>query len=127
MNITSKLAAIATVTLIAASAGKAASTGAASTSSGKVSVIQVMMILDKANTDSASRQILTAYLAGLGEAAGVLINASSTAKCEKSLRLTPKIVREVLRKAVPDKSTWQETAATPFIVNDMIQRAGCKE
>lgn len=101
-----------------------------STSGGRISVAQVMDILDRAGSDGHAAQLLQAYLGGLGESAGVLISATdATGKpyvtCERSMALDAGLVKKVLAKAAPDKRSWGETAATPLIVNALVTRAGC--
>ena len=102
-----------------------------STSTGRVSVAQVMDALDRAGSDDKAAQLLTAYLAGLGESAGILLSATNAegkpyVTCERPVALDDKLVRAVLKKAAPDKAIWTETAATPLIVSALVSRAGCR-
>ena len=52
------------------------SSAAPSTSQGLVSVAQVIGMLDEESTDRKAQQILTAYLAGTGKAASVVLQTS---------------------------------------------------
>lgn len=103
---------------------------AASTAKGQISVTQVMAMLDQVSSNPTAGQVLTAYLAGVGETAAVVIDlaaktdGSPLAACRTRITLDDKAVRHSL-EAQP-KNQWQQTAATPLIVRDMIRRAGCK-
>ena len=101
-----------------------------STSQGQISVTQVMEMLDKAPTNPTARQVLTAYLAGLGETASAMIDASTIGAprlaCKGRLQLDAPAVRRVLEAIPPATHRWDETPATPIIVRDLIQRAGCR-
>ena len=102
-----------------------------STSSGQISVAQVMDVVSRVDSDANSAMLLAAYLGGLGETAGVLLSATdATGKpyvtCERSMALDAKLVSSVLKKAAPDKASWPETAATPLIVSALVSRAGCR-
>ncbi len=101
-----------------------------STSKGQLSVAQLVDILQSAETDPARRQVLTAYLAGLGETVGLMIdNAGSygaSIRCERPMSLDVGTVTEALRRSAGDQSRWGETAATPILVADMVERAGCR-
>lgn len=97
-----------------------------STSHGQISVAQVMEMLDKAPKENTARQVLTAYLAAVGETAGALVDAAGkTAFCKTQFVLSDRIARKALETA-GDKTNWAETPATPLIVQDMITRSGCK-
>lgn len=102
----------------------------ASTSQGQISVSQVMEMLDKAPTNPTARQVLTAYLAGLGETASAMIDASTSSApriaCKSRLQLDASAVRRTLEAVPPATHRWDETPATPIIVRDLIQRAGCR-
>ncbi len=115
--------------LFAAFSGLASpSTAAPSTAQGQVSVAQVIEMLDKAPTERVARQVLTAYLSGLGEAAGVLLTAGSDARlarCSKALSLSDAQARQALAAAGRRKDR-NEIAATPLLLNDMIKRAACR-
>lgn len=104
------------------------SVAAPSTAQGQVSVAQVVEMLDKAPAERVARQVLTAYLSGLGEAAGVLLTARSDAKlarCSKPLSLSDSQARQALAAASRRKDR-NEIAATPLLLSDMIKRAGCR-
>lgn len=104
------------------------SVGAPSTAQGQVSVAQVVEMLDKAPAERVARQVLTAYLSGLGEAAGVLLTAGGDAKlarCSKALSLNDAQARQALAAASRRKDR-NEIAATPLLLSDMIKRAGCR-
>lgn len=106
------------------------SMAAASTAKGRISVTQVMAMLDQASSNPTASQVLTAYLAGVGETAAVIIDVaaktdgSPLAVCRTRIILDDKAVRRALEAQPKDR--WQQTAATPLIVRDMIKRAGCK-
>ncbi|MDX7324768.1 hypothetical protein SJ307_22845, partial [Providencia rettgeri] len=51
-----------------------ASMAAASTAKGQISVTQVMAMLDQASSNPTAGQVLTAYLAGVGETAAIIID-----------------------------------------------------
>jgi hypothetical protein len=102
------------------------SLAASSTSKGEISVTQVVEMIREAPKNPAAKQVLVAYLLGVGETAGMLLNASPVTACKSTLRLDSLGVRYVLETAVPDRSRWQETAATPLIVKDLIARADCR-
>lgn len=97
---------------------------APSTSRGQISVAQVIQMLDKAPADRVAEQVLTAYLAGVGEAAGIAVDIGR-ASCAKTLNLTADHVRQAVRTAA-GKPDAAEVAATPLIVRDMLERAKCK-
>ncbi len=97
---------------------------ASSTSRGQISVAQVIEMLDKAPTDRVAQQVLTAYLAGVGEAAGVAVDIGR-ASCARTLNLTADHVRQAISASV-GKPDVAETWATPLIVRDMLARAKCK-
>jgi hypothetical protein len=111
-----------------------------STAQGQISVAQVMEMLDQAPTSPAANQLLTAYLAGLGEATGALFetgavkgvmksaanNSAVQPACKGRFSLDDRTVRQALEIAVPEHNRRSETAATPLIVQDMLRRAGCQ-
>ncbi|MGJ4890648.1 chlorophyllide reductase [Bradyrhizobium sp. HKCCYLR20261] len=100
------------------------SSAASSTSQGLISVAQVIQMLEKAPTDRTAQQVLTAYLAGVGEAAGA-VASMGRATCRTSLNLSAAQAGQALSSAAaaPDAA---QTPATPLIVRDMLDRAGCK-
>lgn len=97
---------------------------APSTSRGQISVAQVIQMLDKAPADRVAEQVLTAYLAGVGEAAGIAVDIGR-ASCARTLNLAADHVRQAVSVAA-GKPDAAEVAATPLIVRDMLERARCK-
>jgi len=96
---------------------------APTTSRGQISVAQVVEMLEKASTDRTARQVLTSYLAGVGEAASAVVSMGS-ASCRTSLSLNAATVGQTIRSAAGGRDAG-ETPATPLIVRDMLNRAGC--
>src|SRR5437868_8406098 len=92
-----------TFLLVAALYGASAPSSAApSTPKGEVSVAQVEEMLGKASTDKTARQVLMAYLAGMGEAVGMLVAAGSDAQlasCKGRLSLSAAEARQALEAA----------------------------
>lgn len=118
---------VATLSLVPA-LGAPLAFAAPSTSRGQISVAQVMEMLDKAPNETTARQVLTAYLAGVGETAGALADdagEAAPAACKTRLSLSDKTARKAL-EAEADKASWSDTPATPLIVRDMVSRAGCR-
>lgn len=114
--------------LLAAAAPAMAATS--STSKGQISVAQVMEMLDRADSDTHAGQLVYAYLGGIGESAGVLLNATDAkgkayVRCSKPMALDARLVRDVLSNGAPDSKSWGETAATPLIVSALVNMAGC--
>ncbi len=101
-----------------------------STATGRISVGQVMEMIEKANSSPIARQTLVAYVAGVGEAAGAIVdtigNASRTVSCRRSFSLDTGSVRAALEAGAPRQDNWSQTPATPLIIADMIKRAGCR-
>lgn len=93
---------------------------ASSTDRGEISVAQVREMLEAAASKPQARQLLVAYLAGVGETAGIL------AKCKSNLNLDTAVVAAALDAGAPDASRWSQTPATPIIVADLVARAGCR-
>lgn len=91
-----------------------------STQTGAISVAQVTQMLDQAPGNRMAQQVLTAYLAGVGEAAGVLVDLGD-APCRRPLTLSAEEARHAIG-AAPARTF----AATPLIVSDMLARAGCR-
>jgi hypothetical protein len=115
--------------LVATTAPAIAAT--ASTSKGQISVAQVMQMLDRAGSDKHAGQLLQAYLGGVGESAGVLLNATDAngkpyVTCSKPMALDSGLVRDVLANGAPNTKNWGETAATPLLVNALVDMAGCR-
>ncbi|TDT99446.1 hypothetical protein DFO45_1154 [Azorhizobium sp. AG788] len=96
---------------------------APTTSRGLISVDQVAEMLEKAPTDRTAQQVLTAYLAGVGEAASAVVTMGNAA-CQKPLSLNAANAGQALKGTASDRGA--ETPATPLIVSDMLHRAGCR-
>jgi hypothetical protein len=94
---------------------------APSTASGRISITQVRQMLDKAPTDRTARQVLTAYLAGVGEGASAIADMGDL-PCRSPLSLDAASVR----RAIGGRKDGSDVAATPLIVRDMLVRAGCR-
>ena len=94
-----------------------------STSRGQISVAQVLQMLEKSPTDQTARQVLTAYLAGVGEAASAVTSLGG-AMCRAPLSLSADTARQALKTVVA--RDMAETPATELIVKDALDRAGCK-
>ena len=98
--------------------------------SGVFSVARVMDLLEEAPSSVQSRELVTAYLTGVGEAAGALLKQAkqdgiSLGSCSGQMNLSGQLVAAALTRAVPDQGKWASTQATPIIVSDMLGRAGC--
>lgn len=107
----------------------AAANAASSTSEGRVSVQQVREMLDRAPDDPAAQQLLTAYLAGIGEAAAGLMDfARDTplAICAGRMQMSATTARAALSADAGPRAQWNDTAATPILLRDMLQRANCR-
>jgi hypothetical protein len=110
-----RLAAIA----LALSAPAAVSYGAASTPAGQISVNQVVQMLERSPSDPIASQVALAYLAGVGEAAGVIVDIGGV-RCNSPLGLD----RDSVLAAIAGADG--AARATPLIVTDMLKRAGCR-
>ncbi len=104
---------------------------APTTSTGRVSVTQVMEMVDLARTEPAARNAVIAYLAGIGETAGLMVSeavarGATPLTCTRSFNLAEDVAVAALASAAPDRAAWGETAATPIILADLFARAGCK-
>lgn len=124
----SSVAALVTASLLLANAPAQA---AQSTSDGRVSVAQVMEMVKSVSTKPEALQILTAYLAGVGETAGVLTGAKDSkgrryVSCARPLSVDANAALAAMNAAAPDRSKWGEIAATPILVAEITGRAGCK-
>jgi len=97
---------------------------AASTSDGRVSVAQVMEMVEYAARDEKVRQIVIAYLAGIGETAGELVRRKAL-NCARPITVSGDAAFAAV-SAVSDRRRWAETAATPLVVEDLLKRAGCR-
>ncbi len=96
---------------------------APSTPRGQISVAQVQDMLDRAPTDKTAQQVLTAYLAGIGETADATLSISG-ASCRTPMSLSSADVRTAIRTAGGQDAA--AVAATPIIARDMLARAGCQ-
>jgi hypothetical protein len=103
---------------------------APSTLRGQISVAQVVEMLDEAPRNATARQVLTAYLAGVGESAGVLVDLAAGEKakglCKTSLKLDDQTVRQAIGSMAADRQRAVQEPATPIILRDMLKRAGCR-
>lgn len=99
-----------------------------STATGRISVAQVMEMIEKAGTSPVARQTLVAYVAGVGEGAGVIVDTigNGARSCKKSFSLDTGTIRAALEAGAPRHDSWSQTPATPLIVADMVKRAGCR-
>lgn len=100
-----------------------------STAKGQISVGQVMEMIEKADTSPIARQTLVAYVAGVGEAAGVIVDTigkGGSVPCRSAFSLDTGSVRAALAAGAPSQGSWAQTPATPLIVADMVKRAGCR-
>lgn len=104
---------------------------APSTSLGQISVAQALETAEQAKTDAGAHTAIIAYLAAIGETAGILVaeaerRHADPLDCGRSFSLSEELAVKVLMAAVPDPANWVETAATPIIIADMFDRAGCR-
>ncbi|WP_421761652.1 chlorophyllide reductase [Devosia sp.] len=124
----SSIAALVTASLLLANSPVHA---AQSTSDGRVSVAQVMEMVEAVSTKPEALQILTAYLAGVGEAAGILTAAKDSkgrryVSCARPLSVDANAALAAMNAAAPDRGKWGQIAATPILVAEITGRAGCK-
>ncbi|WP_445490684.1 chlorophyllide reductase [Rhodopseudomonas sp. RCAM05734] len=104
---------------------------ASSTSQGKISVTQVQSMLDRAAANATARQVMMAYLAGVGETAGVLMDQAkgrsqaSRLNCRRRLAIDEALVQAALARARTADNPG-ETPATPLIVGELLKRAECE-
>jgi hypothetical protein len=99
------------------------------TPAGEVSIAQVVDLIERSPKDSAARNAAIAYLAGVGETTGLLVaeagrRSSVSITCARPLGISSNAALAALSRA--DKAKWNETAATPILVEDMLSRAGCR-
>lgn len=94
-----------------------------STQAGAISVAQVTQMLDQAAGNRTAQQVLTAYLAGVGEAVGAVVDLGG-AHCRRPLSLSAGDARRAIAAESAGKAGT--SAATPLIVGDMLARAGCR-
>lgn len=102
---------------------------ASSTSDGRISVQQVIEMLDRAPTDPVANQLLTAYLAGVGETAASMLQFAAHTPlgvCEGRMQLSANEVRKALDAGAGVRADWTDTAATPVLLDDMLRRANCR-
>ena len=94
---------------------------------GPITVKQVLELFDTTESDPEAGKLLFAYLSGIGETAGVVIaearKSGAFSNCTGSLSLDGTSVEAALRKAGGDSA---KRAATPVILGDMFERAGCR-
>lgn len=103
---------------------------APTTSTGRISVTQVMEMVDLARTDAKARNTIIAYLAGIGETAGLMVSeavarGARPVNCTKSFNLSEDVAVAALKAGAPDGANWNEIPATPLILADLFARAGC--
>lgn len=103
---------------------------APTTSTGRISVTQVMEMVQRARSDAMARNTIIAYLAGVGETAGLMASEAVTRgaaplKCMQSFNLSEDVALAALSAGAPDTASWAETPATPIILADLFARAGC--
>lgn len=116
---------------IALSLAPIATQAAASTSRGQISVAEVLEMVTLAKSDAGARTTVIAYLAGVGEATGLMMSEAQQrgvepVHCTNSFSLDENVAVAALSAAAPNQSEWTETAATPIIIADMFSRAGCR-
>ena len=100
-----------------------------STAKGQISVAQVMEMMAKADSSTVAKQVLVAYVAGVGESAGVVLDTmgkNAPVSCRQAFSLDTASVRTALENGAPKQQSWAQTPETPLIVADMIKRAGCR-
>ena len=101
---------------------------ASSTSKGQISITQVVQLIEQSSQDNAARNAAMAYLAGVGEATGLLVAESarrpSGVSCQSALSISSESALAAVSRTARGK--WSETAATPILVEDMLDRAGCR-
>jgi hypothetical protein len=104
---------------------------APTTSWGQISVAQVVELVSRASADPNARMTVIAYLAGVGEASGLMLSeaqkrGADPVQCSRAFNLDDKLALAAVTAAAPDRDTWTETPATPIIIADMFKRAGCR-
>ncbi|MDO1581456.1 hypothetical protein [Rhizobium oryzicola] len=93
---------------------------APTTSAGEISVAQVVELIQRSSSETAARNAAMAYLAGVGEATGLLVKKT----CARPLGISSEAALAAF--AHTEKSRWGQMAATPILVNDMLSRASCR-
>jgi hypothetical protein len=96
---------------------------ATSTSDGRISTVQVMAMLEQAESSDVARQVLVAYMSGVGETAALIVEVAGLS-CERPLGLDRTNVLSALAAATGPNAG--DAAATPLIVDDLMKRAGCR-
>lgn len=100
-----------------------------STPNGAISVAQVVDLIQRSPKDNAARNAAMAYLAGVGEATGLLVAKARRrghpgVTCARPLGISSTAALAALSRE--EKGKWGRTAATPILVDDMLRRAGCR-
>lgn len=94
---------------------------------GPLSVAKILELFDTVETDPEAGKLLFAYLSGIGESTGMLVAKASQLgadlKCAHPFTLGADSVQAALRRA---GGAPEQRAATPVIIEDMLQRAGCE-
>jgi len=103
---------------------------APTTSQGQISVAQVIEMATLAPSDANARMTAIAYLAGVGETAGLMVSlaeqrGAQKLQCSKSFGLDVNVALAALTTATPNREQWAETPATPIIIADLFRRADC--
>ena len=98
------------------------------TPTGAISVAQVVDLIQRSPQDNAARNAAMAYLAGVGEATGLLVaeagrRAHVSISCARPLGISSSAALAALSHT--DRGQWDKTAATPILVEDMLSRADC--
>lgn len=99
------------------------------TPAGAISVAQVVDLIQRSPKDNAARNAAMAYLAGVGEATGLLVvearrRGHPGVTCTRPLAISSTAALAALSRE--EKGKWGKTAATPILVDDMLRRAGCR-
>lgn len=105
-------------------------TAAPTTSTGQVSVAQLVEALHGAAADPVKAQVLTAYLAGLGETVGIMLagsaNYGAKISCQRAIAVDSKLVEAAIKRVGGGEPAYAETAASPILVAELLDRAGCR-
>jgi hypothetical protein len=103
---------------------------APTTSAGQVSVAQLVEAMRGAAGDPMKAQVLTAYLAGLGETVGIMLagsaNYGAKITCKRAVAVDTKVVEAAIKRVDGGEPAYAETAATPLLVTEILDRAGCR-
>lgn len=98
----------------------------AATAASALSVAKVLDLFDTVESDPEAGKLLFAYLSGVGETAGILVEMAgqygASLSCTSALTLDGDTVQSALRRAGGAPETRD---ATPVIIEDMFRRAGC--